>query len=925
MTTTKQADINTNTTTANEVAGHVAAVGATGSGNGNAIVVGTDVDNGMGSPLTPLNRNSNGHTNHTNNFYSNSSNSNSNIGNNGSTTTTTTTAANNNQRVMNESNKRKKLKSRTATVPSGGGQGHAHADGYMKDHLDAWLETCLKDASNAQLSSSSEFLDYNPMPAGTGSGGGGGSGGINTTNPQKFLQQQMQQRHQQSQQQQREQQQQQQQNQAYLSNNSLNNANQQPPFSYIQQQQHQQQHSPQMQQQQFGLRSGPMSFSGGYTGGGSGPFSQGFQRNVPNYMKQSHYNNRYSMMFPHSGMGPGPGGYYQQTDAQDFASLPPIVNMMGGSSEMENNSTDVLDGSGSNPNISRGFRFSDPCLLNPSDNDSKVSGQNTPDRRNQLPSDLENNKFFAALMEQINLLHETNTKICRNLHETKVDIEALKHAPNWGLRHRRDSLSGLSTHSQPMVFGGGFGGMQSPAPTYHSGAYTPGMMTDVVREVKEAARVREDALLNRVKAMVEERQWSFNESNLRMMRDIEELKSQVHHLRADRKESNKRITHLEAENKYMRQMLTNLFNQRNAPDIIYENETLRTQRKSFPTAPARRSQSMNLHYGTIHHQPPTVALTVDEQDERLHIVESATQQRATAADMVTVSDRRTTELRSSFSSSDGGGSVGAGSCSGGVVGTGAAARNSGSSGASGVGICTVTAMPNGNAAMASGQQLMSPPNFALISTPAEEEAVKLRKKKGRKVPQIDGVKRNGECHDEVSGAAVAAAHADEDAGNEADDDSKLSSQELRQELQDAVAARKEADNRVIALEHMVKTLRLNSNTANNATNNNNASHYPNASVAYKLTNGTGGAGNGMVVNPYVAGYTYNINPCTTNNSSNALPPPTTHSSATSAVAAVIMPHHMQHKAHTIATASSSIDCVGQSPTKLSVAGPITDL
>lgn len=50
------------------------------------------------------------------------------------------------------------------------------------------------------------------------------------------------------------------------------------------------------------------------------------------------------------------------------------------------------------------------------------------------------------------------------------------------------------------------------------------MMTDVVREVKDAARVREDALLNRVKAMVEERQWSMNESNLRMMRDIEELK-----------------------------------------------------------------------------------------------------------------------------------------------------------------------------------------------------------------------------------------------------------------------------------------------------------------------------------------------------------------------------------------------------------------
>lgn len=250
----------------------------------------------------------------------------------------------------------------------------------------------------------------------------------------------------------------------------------------------------------------------------------------------------------------------------------------------------------------------------------------------------------------------------------------------------------------------------------------------------------------------------------------------------------------------MRQILTNLFNQRNAPDIIYENEALRTQRKSFSTAPARRSQSMSLHYGTIHHQPPTVALTVDEQDEqdeRLHIVETVTQ-RATAADMVTVSDRHTTELRSSFSSSDGGGSVGAGSCGGGGGGTGAAVHNNGSSGASGVGICTVTPLPNGNAVMATGQQLMSPPNFALISTTVEEDAVKQRKKKGRKVPNIDGSKRNGESHEEASATAGVAAHEDEDAGNEADDDSKLSTQELQQELQDAVAARKEADNRVIA-------------------------------------------------------------------------------------------------------------------------------
>ncbi|XP_017470542.1 PREDICTED: myb-like protein AA isoform X2 [Rhagoletis zephyria] len=886
-TATTQADINTNTTTANEVAGHVASAGGGGGGGGGGTVIGSvvgaDVDNGLGSPLTTSIRNSNGLTNHTNNFYSNSSNSNSNIGNNGSTTPTTTN--NNNQRAMNETNKRKKLKSRTATVPSSSGQGHGHGDGYMKDHLDAWLETCLKDASNTQLSSSSEFLDYNPTPTSTGGCGGGSGNAGGVINPQKFIQQQMQQRHQHQHQHQNSQQHQQQ-NQAYLSNNSLNNANQPSQFSYAQQQQQQQQqnlsHQQQQQhhqhsrQQQFGLPVGPVSFAGGYTGGGgSGPFSQGFQRNVPNYMKHSNYNNRYSMMFPHSGMGPGIGGYYQQSDGQDFASLPPIVNMMGGSSELENNSTDVLDGSGSNPNMSRGFRFSDPCLLNPSDNDSKVSGQNTPDQRNpQLSSDSENNKFFAALMEQINLLHETNTKICRNLHETK-------------------------------------------------GAYTPGMMTDVVREVKEAARVREDALLNRVKAMVEERQWAFNESNLRMMRDIEELKSKVHHMRADRKDANKRITHLEAENKYMRQMLSNLFNQRNTPDVIYENETLRTQRKSFPTAPARRSQSMNLHYGTIHHQPPTVALTVDEQDERLHIVEAATPR---AADMVTVSDRRAAELRSSFSSSDGGGSIGAGSPGagagaggGGGGGGGGAVRNNGA--VSGIGICTVTPLPNGNTTIASSQQLMSPPNFALISTSVEEEMeVKQRKKKGKKLPNVAGsskrngdTQRSGDDDDDDDGGHVV----DDDDDRDADGEGKLSTKELQQELQDAVAARKEADNRVIALENMVRTQHLNSKKANNTITNQPTIHPFAASVAYtcsSLTNGTSAnAGEGFGTSNHYAGGTYNINPCTTINVSSP-----------SATSAIVQPHQKQHKAHTIVSASI-IGGVTQSPTKLSLAGPITDL
>lgn len=54
--------------------------------------------------------------------------------------------------------------------------------------------------------------------------------------------------------------------------------------------------------------------------------------------------------------------------------------------------------------------------------------------------------------------------------------------------------------------------------------YTPGMMTDVVREVKEAARIREDALLSRVRAMVEERSWTMNETQMKLVRNMEEMK-----------------------------------------------------------------------------------------------------------------------------------------------------------------------------------------------------------------------------------------------------------------------------------------------------------------------------------------------------------------------------------------------------------------
>lgn len=123
-------------------------------------------------------------------------------------------------------------------------------------------------------------------------------------------------------------------------------------------------------------------------------------------------------------------------------------------------------------------------------------------------------------------------------------MEALKYAPSWGLRHRRDSVSGLSVHSQPF----GYGGMASPAPTYHSqgkqketnskvetssgdkfctllgGSNYPGVVTDLIREVRDAGRVRDESLMNRVKALIDEKSWTSNEVNMRILRELEEVK-----------------------------------------------------------------------------------------------------------------------------------------------------------------------------------------------------------------------------------------------------------------------------------------------------------------------------------------------------------------------------------------------------------------
>lgn len=49
----------------------------------------------------------------------------------------------------------------------------------------------------------------------------------------------------------------------------------------------------------------------------------------------------------------------------------------------------------------------------------------------------------------------------------------------------------------------------------------------MIREVRDAGRVRDESLMNRVKAIIEEKSWTHNETNMRTLRELEEVKVSV--------------------------------------------------------------------------------------------------------------------------------------------------------------------------------------------------------------------------------------------------------------------------------------------------------------------------------------------------------------------------------------------------------------
>ncbi|XP_023021891.2 uncharacterized protein isoform X2 [Leptinotarsa decemlineata] len=126
-------------------------------------------------------------------------------------------------------------------------------------------------------------------------------------------------------------------------------------------------------------------------------------------------------------------------------------------------------------------RFSDPGLPNESD-----SSTNSLDER-----------VIHKLTHQVNLLKDSNRRLSREVTELRIELNMMKQQQM--RQYNRD--------------------------------YEPGKLADVIREVRDAARVREDALIARVKHMIEEKQLSLNHM----------------HIVAEKNKNNDRISKLEEQ------------------------------------------------------------------------------------------------------------------------------------------------------------------------------------------------------------------------------------------------------------------------------------------------------------------------------------------------------------------------------------------
>uniref|UniRef100_A0A2M4AK87 Uncharacterized protein n=1 Tax=Anopheles triannulatus TaxID=58253 RepID=A0A2M4AK87_9DIPT len=136
---------------------------------------------------------------------------------------------------------------------------------------------------------------------------------------------------------------------------------------------------------------------------------------------------------------------------------------------------------------------------------------------------------LSAIMEAIK---DSTESINRTISEKMRDSETMSRP-----RSAVSSSNSLPTASRFHSLGA-----HSPSPSVHASvsgggafhqSYSPGVISDMVREIRENSRVREEALMANMRSIMEDRSWMQNETLTRLTRDVEDLKRSFQSVRTD--------------------------------------------------------------------------------------------------------------------------------------------------------------------------------------------------------------------------------------------------------------------------------------------------------------------------------------------------------------------------------------------------------
>ncbi|XP_050475185.1 uncharacterized protein LOC126866095 isoform X2 [Bombus huntii] len=240
-------------------------------------------------------------------------------------------------------------------------------------------------------------------------------------------------------------------------------------------------------------------------------------QNQPLNLNMNSMANGYTSLQENGGGSPVPANYQNG----DYASLPSTANKNNGINGDEINSEHR--------------RYSDPGLGSAeAPVQSQSEDSDSADSGSSITTVGRSNKLVLSLIEQMTELKKSNNQLFKELNETKSEI----------------------------------GSMKTKLAVCSSSDYQPGMLSDFIREIRQANKTYEEVLVSKVKFMIEEK---LNQRSL----EVANLNNQIMKLTEEKEESDRRIAKLEEEVA----MLKLNVNNEGREIAAFEEETLALRRE----------------------------------------------------------------------------------------------------------------------------------------------------------------------------------------------------------------------------------------------------------------------------------------------------------------------------------------------------------